>query len=59
MSLLKHTENLQKETKEEQNTDTDGSLKINDIRARSSVSMDHFESILKFRTYMYFGGTTS
>ena len=41
------------------NIDTDGSLKVNDLRAGSSVSVDHFESRLKGRTYTSFGKTTS
>ena len=41
------------------NIDTDGSLKVNDLRDGSSVSVDHFESRLKGRTYTSFGKTTS
>ena len=41
------------------NIDTDGLLKTNDLRAGSSVSVDHFESRLKGRKYTYFGKTTS
>jgi hypothetical protein len=41
------------------NPTTDGALKVNDIRPGSKVSVDHFESRLKGRTYTSFGKTTS
>ena len=41
------------------NIDTYGPLKINDLRAGSSVSVDHFESRPKGRIYTSFGKTTS
>ena len=44
---------------QKENATTDGALKVNDLRPGSSVSVDHFESRLKGRTYTSFGRTTS
>ena len=38
---------------------TDGSLKVNDLRAGSSISVDHFESRLKGRTRNSYGSPNS
>ena len=37
----------------------DGTLKINDLRAGASISVDHFESRLKSRTFDSYGKATS
>ena len=37
----------------------DGTLKINDLRPGTTVSVDHFESRLKGRTFDSFGKATS
>ena len=38
---------------------SDGALKVNHLRAGEAVSVDHFESRLRGRTYTSFGKTTS
>lgn len=41
------------------NPNRDGSLKVNDLRPGNTVSVDHFESRLKGRTFDSFGKATS
>jgi hypothetical protein len=48
-----------KGNKHSSNPVTDGALKANHLRAGAAVSVDHFESRLKGRTYTSFGRTTS
>ena len=48
-----------KGNKQRTNPTTDGFLKDGDLRPGSSVSVDHFESRLKGRTYTSYGKTTS
>ena len=54
VSLPKHKENPTKGNETRTNNDTDESLK-KDLRAGSSVSVDHFESRQKGRMYMFWG----
>ena len=58
VNLPIHTECL-KVNKTRTNIDTDVSFKTNDFRVGSFVSVDHFESILKEKTYKSFGKMTS
>jgi hypothetical protein len=48
-----------KGNKQQSNSMTDGALKANHLRAGAAISVDHFESRLKGRTYTSFGKTTS
>ena len=48
-----------KETTQTPNVTRDGTLKVNDLCPGSTVSVDHFESRLKGRTFDSFGKATS
>ena len=48
-----------KGNKQATNSLTDGALKADHLRAGAAISVDHFESRLKGRTYTSFGRTTS